>query len=82
MSFVLFAIGAVIPVIPFAFGSGIVAVLFSLLLGTLDLFIVGVGITLTTGAPLLKSAGRQVLLGLAAAAITFGLGSLVGGRLG
>ena len=82
MSFVLFAIGAVIPVIPFAFGSGIVAVLFSLLLGTLGLFIVGVGITLTTGAPLLKSAGRQVLLGLAAAAITFGLGSLVGGRLG
>ena len=82
MSFVLFAIGAVIPVIPFAFGSGIVAVLFSLLLGTLGLFIVGVGITLTTGASLLKSAGRQVLLGLAAAAITFGLGSLVGGRLG
>ena len=82
MSFVLFAIGAVIPVIPFAFGSGIVAVLFSLLLGTLGLFIIGVSITLTTGAPLLKSAGRQVLLGLAAAAITFGLGSLVGGRLG
>jgi len=82
MSFMLFAIGAVIPVIPFAFGSGTVAVLFSLLLGILGLFIVGVGITLTTGAPLLKSAGRQVLLGLAAAAITFALGSLVGGRLG
>src|SRR6266705_1488987 len=82
MSFMLFAIGAVIPVIPFVFGSGTVAVLFSLLLCTLGLFIIGVGITLTTGAPLLKSAGRQVLLGLAAAAITFGLGSLVGGRLG
>ena len=82
MSFMPFAIGAVIPVIPFVFGSGTVAVLFSLLLGILGLFIVGVGSTLTTGAPLLKSAGRQVLLGLAAAAITFGLGSLVGGRLG
>jgi vacuolar iron transporter family protein len=82
MSFILFAIGAIIPVIPFAFGSGIVAVLISLLLGTLGFFIIGVGITLTTGAPLLKSAGRQILLGLAAAAITFGLGSLVGGRLG
>jgi len=81
MSFFLFAIGAVIPVIPFAFGSGTIAVLVSLLLGTLGFFIIGVGITLTTGAPLLKSAGRQVLLGLAAAAITFGLGSLVGGRL-
>ena len=81
-SFMLFAIGAVIPVIPFAFGSGTVAVLFSLLLGILGLFFVGVGITLSTGAPLLKSAGRQILLGLAAAGITFGLGSLVGGRLG
>jgi vacuolar iron transporter family protein len=82
MSFMLFAIGAIIPVIPFVFGSGTIAVLFSLLLGTLGLFIVGVGITLTTGAPLLKSAGRQILLGLAAASITFGLGWLVGGRLG
>jgi vacuolar iron transporter family protein len=82
MSFMLFAVGAIIPVIPFAFGSGTLAVLFSLFLGTLGFFIIGVGITLTTGAPLLKSAGRQVLLGLAAAAITFGLGSLVGGRIG
>ncbi len=82
MSFMLFAVGAVIPVIPFVFGSGLIAVLFSLVLGILGFFIIGVGITLTTGAPLLKSAGRQILLGLAAAAITFGLGSLVGGRLG
>jgi vacuolar iron transporter family protein len=82
MSFMLFAVGAIIPVIPFAFGSGLIAVLVSLALGILGLFIIGVGITLTTGASLLKSAGRQILLGLAAAAITFGLGSLVGGRLG
>lgn len=81
-SFILFAVGAIIPVFPFAFGGGWIAVLLSLLLGTLGLFIVGVGITLTTGAPLLKSGGRQVLLGLLASAITFGLGWLVGGRLG
>lgn len=81
-SFLLFASGALIPVIPFAFGSGWLAVLLSLLLGILGLFIVGVGITLTTGAPLLKAGGRQVLLGVAASALTFGLGWLVGGRLG
>lgn len=81
-SFMLFAVGAIIPVIPFAFGSGWLMVLASLLLGILGLFIVGVGITLTTGAPLLKSGGRQVLLGVLASAITFGLGWLVGGRLG
>jgi len=78
----LFAVGAIIPVIPFAFGSGWLAVLASLLLGILGLFIVGIGITLTTGAPLLKAGGRQVLLGVAASAITFALGWLVGGRLG
>jgi len=81
-SFILFAVGAAIPVVPFAFGGGWIAVLASLLLGILGLFVVGVGITLTTGASLLKSGGRQVLLGLLAAAITFSLGWLVGGRLG
>lgn len=81
-SFMLFAVGTVIPVFPFAFGSGWIAVVISLLLGILGLFVVGVGITLTTGASLLKSGGRQVLLGLLASALTFGLGWLVGGRLG
>ncbi|MGB8345060.1 MAG: VIT1/CCC1 transporter family protein [Ktedonobacteraceae bacterium] len=81
-SFILFAIGAAIPVVPFAFGGGWIAVLVSLLFGIIGLFVVGVGITLTTGASLLKSGGRQVLLGLLAAAITFSLGWLVGGRLG
>jgi VIT1/CCC1 family predicted Fe2+/Mn2+ transporter len=68
-------------VLPFVFGSGWIAVLASVLISILGLFIVGLGITLTTGAPLLKSGGRQVLLGLVAASITFCLGWLVGGRL-
>lgn len=81
-SFLLFAVGAIVPVIPFVFGSGWLAVLFSLLLGILGLFLVGVGITLTTGAPLMKAGGRQVALGVLASSLTFGLGWLVGGRLG
>src|SRR6266699_3507811 len=80
-SFMLFAVGAAIPVLPFAFGSGWMAVLVSLFLGILGLFIVGIGITLTTGASLLKSGGRQVMLGLVAASITVVRGWLVGGRL-
>jgi VIT1/CCC1 family predicted Fe2+/Mn2+ transporter len=51
-------------------------------LSVVGLFLIGAGITLTTGVPLLKAGGRQVLFGLAAAAITFGLGRLVGGALG
>ena len=81
-SFLLFALGAVVPVLPFVFGSGLVAVVSSLLLSALGLFIVGLGVTLTTGASLLKAGGRQVLLGLLAALVTFGLGRLAGGILG
>jgi VIT1/CCC1 family predicted Fe2+/Mn2+ transporter len=81
-SFLLFAAGAIVPVLPFAFASGLQAVVASVLLSVVGLFVIGAGITLTTGVPLARSALRQVLMGLAAAAITFGLGRLVGGRLG
>ncbi len=81
-SFFLFSLGAIIPVLPFLFGSGLVTVIISLLISVLGFIVIGVGTTLTTGTPLFKSTSRQVLLGLAAAAITFSLGRLVGGRLG
>ena len=81
-SFSLFAIGALIPVLPYIVTTGTVALVASLGLSILGLFAIGAGITLTTGTPLLKAGGRQVLLGTAAAAITFGLGRLVGGALG
>ena len=77
-SFFLFAIGAIFPVFPFFFSSGLIAVGISLLFSAVGLFAIGAGITLTSGTPLLKSGSRQVLLGFAAAAITFGLGRLVG----
>jgi len=51
------------------------------LFSAVGLFAIGAGITLTSGTPLLKSGSRQVLLGFAAAAITFGLGRLVGGAI-
>jgi VIT1/CCC1 family predicted Fe2+/Mn2+ transporter len=81
-SFLLFASGAIIPAAPFAFGGGPVIIATSLALSTVGLFLIGAGITLTTGAPLARAAGRQVVFGLAAAGITFGLGRLVGGGLG
>lgn len=81
-SFCLFALGAFVPVLPYVFASGLVALVASVALSVLGLFTIGVGITLTTGTPLLKAGGRQVLFGTVAAAITFGLGRLVGGALG
>jgi VIT1/CCC1 family predicted Fe2+/Mn2+ transporter len=77
-SFLLFAIGAIIPVIPFFFFAGFKAVIFSTILSALGLFIIGSAITLFTGKSVWYSGMRQVLFGLAAAAITYGIGSLIG----
>jgi predicted membrane protein (TIGR00267 family) len=77
-SFILFAIGAVIPVIPFMFTSGMQAILISVSLSAAGLFLIGAAITLFTGRNVWFSGLRQVLFGLAAAAITFGIGKLIG----
>lgn len=77
-SFFLFAIGAILPVIPFFFTGGIQAVLFSAGLSTIGLFVIGSAITLFTGKSIWFSGIRQVAFGLAAAAITFGIGRLIG----
>ena len=77
-SFILFAIGAVIPVLPFMFTDGMKAVLFSVSLSAVGLFLIGAAITLFTGRNVWFSGFRQVLFGLAAAAITFGIGKLIG----
>jgi vacuolar iron transporter family protein len=77
-SFVLFAFGAIIPVIPFFFVGGMQAVLLSTLLSAVGLFTIGAAITLFTGKSVWFSGFRQVLFGLIAAAITFGVGKLIG----
>jgi len=81
-SFFLFSVGAIIPVLPFVFLSGTPAVVVSLVLSTLGLFAIGAGITLFTGRSVLFSGGRQVIFGLAAAAITYGIGYLIGASIG
>ena len=77
-SFFLFAFGAVIPVIPFFFLSGASAVLVSLALAGVGLFLLGATTALVTGPPLLKTGLRSLVLGLVAAGVTYGVGSLLG----
>ena len=77
-SFILFAIGAVIPILPFMFTSGMQAIVISVILSAIGLFMIGAAITLFTGKNVWYSGLRQVLFGLAAAAITFGIGKLIG----
>lgn len=81
-SFCLFAVGAVVPVSPFLFLTGWMAVVASLAVSCLGLFGIGAAITLMTGRSVLFSGFRQVLFGLAAAAVTFGIGKLLGVSLG
>lgn len=81
-SFVLFAIGAIIPVSPFIFLTGIAAVITSAILSALALFGIGAIITLLTGRSVLFSGTRMVIIGLVAAAFTYGLGQVLGVAIG
>ncbi len=79
-SFLAFAVGAVVPVIPFFIGAsaGTPFVVASGALSALALFAVGASLSLFTGRSALLSGGRQLALGAVAAALTFGIGRLVG----
>jgi vacuolar iron transporter family protein len=77
-SFVLFAIGAMFPVLPFALFDGAAAMIGSVIISGVALFAVGAAITLFTGRSVWLSGGRQLAFGLAAAGATYGLGRLLG----
>jgi VIT1/CCC1 family predicted Fe2+/Mn2+ transporter len=74
-SFVMFALGAVIPLIPYLLGYGSLAL--GLACGGVGLLIAG-GLTARfTRKPLWLAAGRQLLFGAVAVAATYLLGTLV-----
>jgi len=77
-SFLLFAAGAFIPLLPFLFLKGFYPVLVSLGISVLTLFGTGSAITFYTGKNIWRSGFRQVVFGLLAAAITFVIGKLIG----
>ena len=77
-SFVLFAGGAIVPVVPFLFATGGRAAVASIAAGGVALFSIGVAISLFTGRGVVWSGTRQLLLGFAAAAATYGIGHAIG----
>jgi vacuolar iron transporter family protein len=77
-SFVAFGIGAMVPVIPFLFGGGPVITALSLVMSLVALFGVGAAVSLLTGRSLLFSGFRQLGIGLAAATVTYLIGSVIG----
>jgi vacuolar iron transporter family protein len=80
-SFLLFAFGAVFPVAAFVWLSGWPALWASLALSGVALVGIGTATSLFTGRSALFSASRQLVIGYAAAAVTFGIGRLVGATL-
>ncbi|WP_353113486.1 VIT1/CCC1 family protein [Microbacterium sp.] len=78
-SFLLFASGAIIPVLPWIFGlSGTTAVVMALVLVGAALLSTGAMVGILSGGPPLRRAVRQLLIGFGAAAITYVLGLLFG----
>jgi vacuolar iron transporter family protein len=81
-SFVLFAIGAIVPLIPYFITSGTAALVGAIGCAALGLFCIGALITLLTGRSAIFSGTRQLIFGLLAAGVTFFLGRLIGSAVG
>jgi VIT1/CCC1 family predicted Fe2+/Mn2+ transporter len=79
-SFVAFTIGALIPLIPYVLLTDGTAFGTSLGVSLAALALLGYGISLLTHRPPLYASVRQVLLGGAAAAVTFVVGALIGAQ--
>jgi VIT1/CCC1 family predicted Fe2+/Mn2+ transporter len=77
-SFAAFGVGALLPLLPWFFGGGSAALIATILLAALAATAVGIALASFTGRSRLRSAARQLAVAAIAAAITFGLGNLVG----
>jgi VIT1/CCC1 family predicted Fe2+/Mn2+ transporter len=77
-SFVMFAIGAFVPLLPWLFVAGTVATVWSVVLGAVAAFAVGAVLAVFTGRSWLWSASRQLLISGVAAGVTYSIGHLVG----
>ncbi|WES65530.1 VIT1/CCC1 family protein [Microbacter sp. GSS18] len=78
-SFLFFASGAIIPVLPWIIGlSGLAAVITALVLVGIALMSTGAMVGLLSGGPPLRRALRQLAIGFGAAAVTYVLGLVFG----
>ena len=81
-SFVTFAIGAFIPLLPWLLTSGTLAVVLSVVLSGLAALAVGAVLATFTERSMIASALRQLAVTAVAAAVTFGVGRAIGAGTG
>ncbi len=77
-SFVAFVLGAIIPILPYLLGAGSLAFMLSAGLSAIALVIVGALVAAGSGRNLVWGGAKMLMAGGFAAAITFGIGNLVG----
>jgi VIT1/CCC1 family predicted Fe2+/Mn2+ transporter len=77
-SFVTFAVGAFIPLLPWLITKGTVAIIWSVVLGAVASLAVGGILAAFTERSLARSALRQLLITAIAAAVTYGIGRAIG----
>ena len=77
-SFLAFAAGAIVPVLPFLFGGGTAVYAASIILSVTAMFAVGGAVSLLTGKSFIRAGLRQVVVGVTAAGVTFLVGRLIG----
>jgi VIT1/CCC1 family predicted Fe2+/Mn2+ transporter len=77
-SFVTFSLGAAVPLLPFLVTTGQAAFVASLAIAFVALFVVGAAVSLVTGKSLIFSGTRQVVIGAAAATVTYAVGKVIG----
>ena len=77
-SFVAFALGAGLPVLPYLLMSSTFAFFGVVIVTSIALFSVGAVISLFTGRHALSGGGRMLLIGAAAGAATWGIGHVLG----
>ncbi|MEZ5412036.1 MAG: VIT1/CCC1 transporter family protein [Acidimicrobiales bacterium] len=77
-SFVAFAVGAALPLVPYVFAGGVVAAVISVVIGAVAAFAVGAALAYFTERSKIRSGLRQVALATAACVLTVGIGSLLG----
>ena len=81
-SFLAFAVGAIIPLLPWLFTQGGMALGLSIALGALAAVLVGVALARFTGRSMSRSAFRQLAVATVAAGVTFLVGAVVGVGVG
>jgi VIT1/CCC1 family predicted Fe2+/Mn2+ transporter len=78
MSFLSFSVGAILPLFPWFFTEGTGAVIASVIIGAVAALALGATIGFMAGRNVMGTALRQLAVAAVAAAVTYGVGSLLG----